>query len=101
MMRPMFVALAMLAAPALAAAPTAGVAVEPVAGQVATAPFVTPATKYKTDVICTSRVETGSLIKSHKVCLTKKQRDYLTDENEREARRLVHDNQGLQLGPGN
>ena len=109
MMRPILLTLAMLAVPALAApdpaaapAPTTVIAGAPVPGQVAVAvPFVTRVVKYKSDVICTSRVETGSLIKSHKMCLTKKQRDYLNDENEREARRLVHDNQGLQVGPGN
>ena len=85
----------------VAIAPVA--AAEPVSPPLGAVVTVVPAaapTKYKSDIICTSTVETGSLIKRHKVCLTQKQRDYLSDQNEREARRLVHDNQGLQTTNG-
>lgn len=50
------------------------------------------AERYKTEIVCKTSVETGSLIARHKTCLTRKQWQYVNDENEREARKLVADN---------
>jgi hypothetical protein len=50
------------------------------------------AEKYKTEVVCKTAVETGSLIARHKTCLTRAQWQYVSDENERQARKLVEDN---------
>ncbi len=52
------------------------------------------AEKYRTEVVCKTTVETGSLIARHKTCLTRKQWQYVNDENERTARKLVEDNMG-------
>lgn len=61
------------------------------------APAATPqlaAEKYKTEIVCKTTVETGSLIARHKTCLTRKQWQYVNDENERTAREFVEDNMG-------
>lgn len=50
------------------------------------------AEKYKTEIVCKTSIETGSLIARHKTCLTRSQWQYVTDENERQARKLVEDN---------
>ena len=50
--------------------------------------------KYQTEVVCKTSVETGSLIARHKTCLTRKQWQYVNDENERSARKIVEDNMG-------
>ena len=50
------------------------------------------AEKYRTEIVCKTSVETGSLIARHKTCLTRKQWQYVNDENERQARKLVEDN---------
>lgn len=60
----------------------------------ARAPAQLAAEKYKTEVVCKTTVETGSLIARHKTCLTRKQWQYVNDENERDARKLVADNTG-------
>ncbi len=52
------------------------------------------AEKYKTEVVCKTTVATGSLIARHKTCLTRKQWQYVNDENERTARKVVEDNMG-------
>jgi len=62
-------------------------------------PAKVAAQKYKTDVVCKTTVETGSLIARHKTCLTRKQWQYVNDENEREAYKFVQDNTTKQGGP--
>lgn len=47
------------------------------------------AEKYRTQVVCRSTVETGSLIARHKACLTRKQWQYVDDAHETEARRMM------------
>lgn len=54
--------------------------------------------KYQTAVVCRTSVETGSLIAKKKTCLTRKQWQYVSDENERTARRFVEDNTTKQGG---
>ena len=56
------------------------------------------AEKYKTEVVCKTTVETGSLIARRKTCLTRKQWQYVNDQNERDARKLVEDNTGRPTG---
>ena len=59
-------------------------------------PVKTPAElakiKYQTEIVCKTTVETGSLIAKKKTCLTRKQWQYVNDENERDARKFVQDN---------
>ncbi len=50
--------------------------------------------QYQSQVVCKTNVETGSLIARHKTCLTRKQWQYVNDENERAARKVVEDNMG-------
>lgn len=45
-------------------------------------------------VICKSTVETGSLIRKHKTCLTRQQWGYVNDESQRVARDLVDNSRG-------
>ena len=42
-------------------------------------------------LICHSDVETGSLIKRHKVCLTKKQWRYVNEVSHNQAQQLIDD----------
>ena len=48
--------------------------------------------KYQTELVCKTSVEIGSLIAKRKTCLTRKQWQYVNDENERDARKFVQDN---------
>ncbi len=48
--------------------------------------------KYQTAPVCKTTIETGSLIAKKKTCLTRKQWQYVNDENERTARRFVEEN---------
>lgn len=57
-------------------------------------PRALAAERYKTEVVCKTTIETGSLIARHKTCLTRKQWQYVNDQNERDARKLVEDNTG-------
>ena len=50
------------------------------------------AEKYKSEVVCKTSIATGSLIAKHKTCLTRSQWQYVNDENERQARKMVEDN---------
>ncbi len=50
------------------------------------------AQQYKSDLVCKTEVQTGSLIAKKKTCLTRKQWQYVQDENQREAYRYVQDN---------
>ena len=112
MMRMLAVAALALAGPA-AAADTAApfVPVMPVAlvtavnpaGAVA-APVIpvatmTPADAYKAQIVCKSEVETGSLVKRRKTCLTRKQWAYVGEQHELQARKMVDDKMGRP--PGN
>lgn len=53
-----------------------------------------PAEAYKAQVVCRSEVETGSLMKKRKTCLTWKQWAYVNDQHESAARKVVEDNAG-------
>jgi hypothetical protein len=113
-MTKMMLAGALLVLATAAAAQTAvgnppGNTLAPATGTVATTPAPPPAApagdmvaaktpaqlkaeKYKTEIVCKSEAETGSLIAKKKTCLTRKQWEYVKDENERTARDFVHDN---------
>jgi len=52
------------------------------------------------EVVCKSNLETGSLVKQPKQCLTRKQWAYVNDQHEGFARKMVQDNAGLVGGPG-
>ncbi len=86
-----------------------GNTVAPATGSVTTAPGPAPtatggdmvapgtpvkvaANKYKTEMVCKTSVETGSLIAKKKTCLTRKQWQYVNDENQRDAYKFVQDN---------
>ncbi|UAJ10349.1 hypothetical protein [Polymorphobacter megasporae] len=53
---------------------------------------LTPAEVYKSQVVCKTEQETGSLVKKHKTCLTRKQWAYVNDQHESYARKMVDDN---------
>ena len=74
-----------MAASAQTAAPPATPAVQPVAA-------------VPEKIICTSQIETGSLVKRHKMCFTAKQWRYVNDAHEAEARKLVEDGTGKPNG---
>lgn len=57
----------------------------------ATATTLTPPEAKK---ICRASVETGSLIKKRKTCLTKAQWVAVDDQHEREAHKMIEDNTG-------
>ena len=48
--------------------------------------------------VCRASVETGSLIKKRRTCLTKAQWRAVDEEHEREAYKLVEDNRGKPSG---
>ena len=50
------------------------------------------------EVICRTSIETGSLIARHKRCLTRKQWQYVNDQNEHFAREMVEENAGKVSG---
>ncbi|UAJ11352.1 hypothetical protein [Polymorphobacter megasporae] len=58
------------------------------------APPKSEAERYKTEVVCRSSLETGSLIRKRKSCLTRKQWEYVDQEHRDEARKLMIDNVG-------
>ena len=77
--------------------PVASQAVAPVAVAAPGAPVVKPvAIPIKTAVvepiICHSSIETGSLVRRKKVCLTRKQWSYVNDTNHDQAQQLIDDN---------
>lgn len=116
MLRTSRLAAALVTATAAAAqtAPSSGNPLAPATGTLAPAnaplgatggdmvPAKTPAElakiKYQTEIVCKTSVETGSLIARRKTCLTRKQWQYVNDQNERDARRLVEDNSGRPSG---
>ncbi len=59
----------------------------PTPGQVA-------AQRYKSEIVCRTTIETGSLIAKRKTCLTPKQWDYVDQEHRDEARKLMMENMG-------
>jgi len=93
-----------LAVPAIAQDVTPVAPVAPAAPATAVAPTVapvatmTPADVYKTQIVCRSEVETGSLMKKRKTCLTRKQWAYVNDQHESYARKLVDDSTGHPQG---
>ncbi len=108
--------LAAAAAGAQTAGNPPGNTLAPATGAVSTAPAPVPAApvgdmgpaktpaelktiKYNTEVVCKTTGETGSLIAKHKTCLTRKQWQYVADENQREAYKFVQDNTTRQGGP--
>ena len=50
--------------------------------------------KYKTQLVCRTSIQTGSLIAKHKVCLTRRQWSYVNDQTHDDAQRLVDDTRG-------
>ncbi len=86
----------------------AGTSLAPASGAIApsdppaAAPAVAPSSgptaaelakiKYQTAIVCRTSIETGSLIAKKKTCLTRKQWEYVNDENQKTARRFVEDN---------
>lgn len=60
----------------------------------ANTPAQLAAEKYKTEIVCKTSVETGSLIARKKTCLTRKQWQYVNNQNEDFARKLMMDNMG-------
>lgn len=75
-----------------AAAPTVAPPAGPTAAELAKI-------KYQTAIVCRTSIETGSLIAKKKTCLTRKQWEYVSDENQKTARRFVEDNTTKQGGP--
>lgn len=75
------------AAPAVLVAPAAPVA-----------PTLTAAQIHANEVVCKTEQETGSLVKKHKTCLTRKQWAYVNDQHESYARKMVDDNMGRPPG---
>lgn len=73
-------------------------AAAPPAAPVAAVAAMTPAEIYKSQVVCRSEQETGSLVKKHKTCLTRKQWAYVNDQHESYARKMVEDNMGRPTG---
>lgn len=77
---------------------TGSVTTTPTPPPVAPTPDGTPAQlaadRYRTEIVCKTTIETGSLIARHKTCLTRKQWQYVNEANERDARKLVEDNTG-------
>ena len=79
-----------------------------VAAPPATAPVVTvvpaqpvalsAADKYKSEIVCRTSVQTGSLIAKHKVCLTRRQWSYVNDQTHDDAQRLIDDNRTKPAG---
>ena len=93
----MFILLGIYAI-AVAAPATAADTVAPVTA-VAPVAALTPAQVKATEVVCKSEIETGSLVKRRKQCLTRKQWAYVNDQHESAARKMVDDNMGRP--PGN
>lgn len=65
-------------------------------------PTAAAALKYKSEIVCRSEVETGSLVKRHKSCLTRKQWGYVDDQHQSAARSVVEAGTGRPScgGPG-
>ena len=63
-----------------------------------TAPTDTTLAPPEEKKICRGSIETGSLIKKRKTCLTKAQWDVVDEQHEREAYKLVEDNRGKPSG---
>ncbi|QYE36078.1 hypothetical protein KZX46_09160 [Polymorphobacter sp. PAMC 29334] len=84
-----------LAAPVTPAAPVVSAApVQPATP--AALPSFKPvsATDLANQVVCRSTIDTGSLIKKHKVCMTRHQWTYLDRENGSSARKMIENNPG-------
>lgn len=60
----------------------------------ATNPQPSDAKRYKTENICRSSVETGSLVIKRKSCLTQKQWEYVDQAHRDEARKMMMENMG-------
>ena len=110
MMKTMMAAMLAMATAATAQTPI-GNTLAPTAGTVVTTPAppvaaptpdrVAPQTpaemaaiKYRTELVCKTSIETGSLIAKRKTCLTRKQWAYVNEAHEDEARKLMMDNMG-------
>ncbi len=70
----------------------------PVGDLPARTPAQVAAEKYKTEIVCKTTIQTGSLIAKRKNCLTRKQWQYVDDENQRFVHRLQEDNAGKSAG---
>lgn len=62
------------------------------------APTLTQAQIRGNEMVCKSNLETGSLVKKHKQCFTRKQWAYVNDQHESSARKMVEDNSGKPAG---
>ncbi len=60
---------------------------------VVTSPAAPPAAVPE-KIICKTELETGSLVKRTKTCFTRKQWNYVNEQHERAARKLVEDGTG-------
>lgn len=80
--------------PSPPAAPVAPAAPSAPAVAVKVVPASAPAPVQVEKIICKTSLETGSLVKKNKVCLTKKQWVYVNNESEAAARKIVDDNSG-------
>ncbi len=57
-------------------------------------PLVSAAQRYKTELVCRTSLETGSLVTKRRTCLTRKQWDYVDQEHRDEARKMMMENMG-------
>lgn len=60
----------------------------------ATIPQSGDAQRYKTENVCRSSIETGSLVTKRKSCLTRKQWEYVDQAHREEARKMMMENMG-------
>ncbi|MGI4880610.1 MAG: hypothetical protein ACRYG4_24360 [Janthinobacterium lividum] len=60
----------------------------------ATIPQPSDAQRYKTENVCRSSIETGSLVTKRKSCLTRKQWEYVDQAHREEARKMMMENMG-------
>ncbi len=56
------------------------------------------ALRYRTEIVCKTSIATGSLIAKRKTCLTRRQWDYVDQQHQDEARKLMLDNMGRPPG---
>lgn len=93
----LFVVAAMVGGAPLVAAPVVD-QVAPVVVRII--PAAATPERYQIESVCRSSIETGSLIKKHKACLTAKQWDYVDQAHREEARKMMLDNMGKAVGIG-
>jgi hypothetical protein len=72
--------------------PRAAATSEPAIPQLPALPQLSAAERYKTEIVCKTTRVTGLTFVRRKSCLTRKQWDYVADEQQAAARKLVEDN---------